>query len=307
MQPGFSFLLNRLRYDGQLPFQVSTGVSFNRATKEQSLQIIQIISEGQLKPFGEIWYYTAKPRPAGETGSYTFEHIPVDEVEFWVLNFDSPSRIQRMDIPFRLIEPEVETGALIYKGGRNFDPPAAFHFFQANIHPVYGDLTEAALREVGELEKLIEAAKADSQSASKASILGILQNFSSSRAYIRIGHMALLSHFTIVEGLLTHSPKTDAGDSLNHQISTKIPLLFRRMEDGVNHVPFFGEIEISKLWKDLDGVRSAFAHGDHADFKGKFSKLKEFALVERYVYLSMKALLRLALREPQLIYDLRAC
>ena len=307
-QTGFSFLLNRLRFTGRLPFEVSDGVVFDKATSRQALEIINVIEEGHLKPFGDLWYYSAEPRPDGDNGpAYAYKHCAKDKIEFWVLNFDSPSRIQRMDLPFRLIEPEIETGALLYKGGRNFNPPTAFHFFQSNIHPAYGDLCEESLREVRILEQLIRNSKRDNANHAKQSILGILENFNASRAYIRLGHMALLSHFTIIEGLLTHAPGPDAGDSLNHQISTKIPLLFARMERPVQHQQIFGEIEIRKLWKKLYAVRSVFAHGDNADFRGKFAELKSFDLVERYVYSSMKGLLRLALREPQLVYDLRSC
>jgi hypothetical protein len=65
----------------------------------------------------------------------------------------------------------------------------------------------------------------------------------------------------------------------------------------------FGSIELSKLWKKLYGVRSQIAHGDTPDLKG----LGTFDDVHQYVYLSMKALLRLALCESQLVYNLRAC
>ena len=40
---------------------------------------------------------------------------------------------------------------------------------------------------------------------------------------------------------------------------------------------------------------------------GKVAVSEDFQVAQGYVYPSMKALLRLALREPQLVYDLRAC
>ena len=136
----------------------------------------------------------------------------------------------------------------------------------------------------------------------------MLQDLQSSRSYVRLGHNALLNHFSLIEALITHEPTAAAGDSLNHQISTKMPLLFRRFTEPVAFPRGFETTDQKKLWKLLYGVRSRFAHGDVADFRsGQFSRLGDFQAVERFVYLALKSLLKLALHEPDLVYDLKSC
>jgi hypothetical protein len=89
---------------------------------------------------------------------------------------------------------------------------------------------------------------------------------------------------------------------------TPFPSSFRWINNPPNHTSDFAAIELGGLWKKLYDVRSAIAHGSGLDFKsGKLAVLKDFQLVHRYVYASLKGLLRAALREPQRIYNLRAC
>jgi hypothetical protein len=297
-ETGFAIILNRIRYSGTLPFKMDPEIVFDRATREEAAKIVHFIHTGGFAPFGQLSYFTAIPREPGETGTYDYKHRQLPNVEFWILRFNSVNHAEKWALPFRLIDPEIEWSAYFYgRNSRNLIPATAFHYFQTNTLPYYTDLSESDLRDVQAIaEKLWGKVKA------KGEIRGVVENFGSSRAYIRIGRMALLSHFTVLEGLLTHAPKENAGDSLNHQLSTKIPLLFHRMEKPPEQKRF-GSIELGKLWKRLYGVRSQIAHGDAPDLKG----LGSFDDVHQYVYLSMKALLRLALRESQLVYDLRAC
>jgi Apea-like HEPN len=307
-QPGFAIILNRIRYEGSLPFEVAPGLLFDHATRREAVEIAHFIAAGGFAPFGELHDFTAIPREPGETGSYTYQHVPLEDVKFWVLRFDTVHGFQKWDLPFQLIDSEIEWAAFLYKGGRNADPPKAFHYFQTNHLPYYTDMNESDLKGVQEIESRLETMQLEKASKpAAASVLRIIDNFRASRAYIRIGEMAYMSHFTILEGLLTHNP-TGIEDSLSHQLSTKIPLLFGRMDNPPNHSTDFPGIELGALWKKLYAVRSAIAHGSGLDFKSpKFAVLRDFQVVHRYVYASMKALLRFALREPQLVYDLRAC
>jgi hypothetical protein len=307
-QPGFAIILNRIRYKGTLPFEVASGLLFDHATQREAEEIVRYIEAGGFAPFGELQYFTAIPREPGATGTYTYQHIPLEDVKFWVLRFDTVHGFQKWERPFQLIDPEIEWAAYLYVGARNADPPKAFHYFQTNHSAYYTDMNESDLRDVQEIASRLETMQLEKASKpAAASVLRIIDNFRSSRAYIRIGGMALMSHFTILEGLLTHNP-TGVEDSLRHQLSTKIPLLFRRMDDPPDHSINFPGIELGALWKKLYDVRSAIAHGSDLDLKsGKLAVLRDFQLVQGYIYASMKALLRVALREPQLVYDLRAC
>jgi hypothetical protein len=225
-----------------------------------------------------------------------------------VLNCNDVSgNLNELEIPCLLIEPEIEWAATFYAGGTGQDIPKAFHFFQTHLYPIMAPLAEETLHEVADIHVLIKKAQ-HTQVESHASILRVLQDFASSRSYIRLGRMAVLSHFSLIEAIITHEPKTTAGDSLNHQVSTKMPLLFRRFSQPLDVTNFFKTDDLKKAWKLLYDVRSRFAHGDSADFKkGPLVALGNFQQVERFTYLSLKRLLKLALQEPELIHDLKAC
>lgn len=211
------------------------------------------------------------------------------------------SLLKELEIPFLLVEPEIEWAASFHAGGRNYHLPRAFYFFQTHLDPIMAPLTEDTLREVAQLHDLIKKAKGIKDKANE-SVLRVLRDFASSRSYIRLGHIALLSHFSLIEAVLTHEPKATGGDSLNHQISNKMPLLFRRFSEPLEGHKFFATADLKRIWKLLYDVRSRFAHRETADFKeGPLAQLGSFSQVERFTYLSLKRLLKLTLKEPEFL------
>ena len=116
----------------------------------------------------------------------------------------------------------------------------------------------------------------------------------------------VLGLFMLLEMLLTHNPgDKEIGDSLSHQISTKIPLLLRRAPFLVDRAAF-GNCSEVKLWKSLYLYRSKIAHGGSADFSKDLQVLKSPQVVDQYLTEVAKTLMRQALREPQLFDDLKA-
>jgi len=118
----------------------------------------------------------------------------------------------------------------------------------------------------------------------------------------------VLGLFAIIEMLITHNPKLeDRGDSITHQMQSKIPLLSRRFDRQLDFSSFFGNATEKKVWAALYKYRSALAHGGVPDFQGDLQILKNANNAKAFLKEVVKALLRHSLQEPQLYRDLRAC
>jgi hypothetical protein len=205
MPEGFGFILNLLEYSGPLPVDILPGVSFNLATDKQKQEIARFLqNQGTMGGIGGTGNYYAKPRFEMPTGSWDYEKLSPDEIKFWVLNYQSD--LNSLEIPFLLIEPEIEWGATFYKRGMGIDLPKLFHHFQTHLFPIFALLSIDALKEVQQIHSHIAQSK-DSKHQASASLLRVLQDFATARSYIRISHMALLSHFSLIEALITHEPQ----------------------------------------------------------------------------------------------------
>ena len=118
----------------------------------------------------------------------------------------------------------------------------------------------------------------------------------------------VLGLFAIIEMLITHNPKLeDRGDSISHQMQSKIPLLSRRFRRPVDYQSFFPGANEKRVWTAMYGYRSALAHGGVPDFNAKLRILKDAPTSVAFLREAVKALLRHSLVEPKLYRDLRGC
>jgi Apea-like HEPN len=117
-----------------------------------------------------------------------------------------------------------------------------------------------------------------------------------------------LGLFTVIEALITHKPKPESGDSLIHQITSKIPLLDRRFFDTpLDYSPFGQNTKPDTVWRKLYNYRSHLAHGNSAKFEEGLQILKDSETVLSFLRNAAKTLIRSALHEPQLYKDLKEC
>lgn len=116
-----------------------------------------------------------------------------------------------------------------------------------------------------------------------------------------------LGLFSVLELLLTHNPQDrENADSLNHQLSTKIPLIDKRLPSKIDYSEMPDMKTEGGLWKTLYAYRSAIAHGENPDFTSKLQILKSPDIARDLVQQACRKLLRHALREPVLFRDLKA-
>jgi len=133
-------------------------------------------------------------------------------------------------------------------------------------------------------------------------MLNALRHLDTSSEFVVIGL------FAIIEMLITHNPKLeDRGDSITHQMQTKIPLLSRRFKRELPTHSYFGDADDAKIWTAMYAYRSAVAHGGVADFTKKLSLLKNPENANNYLRLAVRSLLRQAFEEPELYRDLKKC
>lgn len=119
--------------------------------------------------------------------------------------------------------------------------------------------------------------------------------------------LVALGLFAVIESLITHQPKAEAGDSLRHQIKPKIPLLSNRFNEKINYSYFLDKSKKDTIWTRMYDYRSLIAHGGKIDFSGKLKILKDKKTVVTFLRGSTKLLSRHAILEPQLYIDLRKC
>lgn len=115
--------------------------------------------------------------------------------------------------------------------------------------------------------------------------------------------------FAIIEMLITHNPKLDdRGDSITHQMKSKIPLLARRFDRPLPYNEFFANVAPEKIWSQLYAYRSAIAHGGTVEFQtAKLKNLRDSDNANDFLRSTARALLRHVLREPDLYRDLKEC
>ncbi|HJV00347.1 MAG TPA: hypothetical protein VJ752_07365 [Burkholderiaceae bacterium] len=116
----------------------------------------------------------------------------------------------------------------------------------------------------------------------------------------------VLGLFAIIESLITHKP-IDKGDSINHQITTKVALLSRRFDQPIPYDVYFGNTSPKKVWDKLYGYRSAVAHGSILTFEGEFKILRNASHANEFLRKVTHSLLRNSLNEHELYEDIRAC
>jgi hypothetical protein len=121
----------------------------------------------------------------------------------------------------------------------------------------------------------------------------------------------ILGAFSVIESLLTHNPNDkEIGDSLTHQLKTKLKLLekfFERPLDfsvfGVNNADEKGK---KQIWGKLYEYRSYIAHGNRFEFKKDFKVLKSRDVALSFLREVTKLVLIVALEKPEFVEDLKA-
>ncbi len=117
--------------------------------------------------------------------------------------------------------------------------------------------------------------------------------------------LIFLGYFAILESLLSHPPKTsDPYDLIIRQVKTKLALLNNRFDRKIDYSKFSGA-PAETIWAKMYNYRNALASGTTPTFEGDLAILGSHAQALGLLKRSLKAIVRQALIEPQLLLDLK--
>jgi hypothetical protein len=86
----------------------------------------------------------------------------------------------------------------------------------------------------------------------------------------------------------------------------KLALLNNRWPRKINYAPF-GHTAADTIWTKMYDYRSRVAHGGTPEITGKLAVLNSHDTALALIKDTVKAVIRQALSEPQLLLDLRDC
>lgn len=312
----FAFVLNPFHYGGNLPIELMPGCHLGKANSEQ-LTMIKGVQE-KLGRVGRSMAFDREPIPKGLRESPHWDRKLRPRTTFWVINFRTAERdVSEFRQASQLTDNEIAIGALFPPKEQVHMPNVEYpwiieSFFDRDWHNDAQPLNVADLEKARQLVHAIRSFRQEEKDdRAKQLVVRVFDDFVSLSNDHRIGHLQLLGHFGLIEALLTHNPAASS-PRLSHQIRTKVPLLMRRFHRSLLPSDFFAINDSQQVWALLYRLRSCYAHGEKPDFEktGRDGGIKELSDLERvycFVRESLKRLLILAIEEPQLVFDLKAC
>ena len=232
--------------------------------------------------------------------------LPCDRQYFWVV--EGPLRRPEgahQDLHYDLCDafylagPDIQSPLFLDENARPCGWDAQLHVSQILDGPIA--VTAVVLSNVRELAvKSLAVYKQHPDIARARDTLRVLRTMN------RAAPFTLLGYFAVLESLLTHNPHGDY-DSLGHQIQSKMNLLDKRFAVPLPYSRF-GGMKPDVLWKKkLYKCRSVIAHGGELSFTGDLHQLGTLRQTFEFVELAVKAIMRQAILEPDLVMALREC
>jgi hypothetical protein len=129
----------------------------------------------------------------------------------------------------------------------------------------------------------------------------------------------ILGYFSLIESLLSHAPSpNDSIGSITRQLQRNLTFIHNRLSDGYNlGLNEFGDMTTDKVISRLYSYRSMIAHGGtstkdldllveaHKKHEGKLWVETGSQWAERFIRRLIKRVLVYALREPNIVLDLK--
>lgn len=292
-----------------LPVEIIPGYYLRKADDEQSETIRSTIKNFTFIDSCEE-LYECKPIEEKRSDSGTtwrFEPLERKDWRYFIVQFSGTNeQIGGLQVAANLLESELRLGlTFLGIGGFVWGPSETnfFNDFSISRPRIVQELREQDLKEWGKIYTKIKNVESNYPSIKRTTLMLNSLNFLSFASEFNT-----LGLFAIIESLISHRPKSaETGDSLGHQVRTKIPLLSRRFDKPIDYNNFFDTAREDTVWKTLYDYRSNLAHGEESDFNGTLKLLKDQSTAKDFLRTTTKALLRHALIEPQLYMDLREC
>lgn len=307
----FGFLLNSFSFGGNVPLEITSGVFLDKATPPERGTIQALLKDlGGLADFGML--FKVEPVPLEVQNSSAWDRMWWPRKTFWVIRGGNSQLVDKLCAASRLCDCELELGAAFPPAG-NFSPrvinqSSFFHYPSVQCH---GDTQHLDVSDVASIDPLrlrlaqFEAVKEND--VARGSIIRLFEKFISISAGKRYGDLPLVGHFALIEGLVTHDQHRNAGDSITHQLITKMPLLMRRFRRPLTLSDYIDIDDSGEAWRRLYKLRSRIAHGGEGFSMESDCQLRSASSAFRLVRETLKRVFELALHEPEFLSDLKKC
>ena len=313
----WAFVLNpQIVIDTELPFELIPNCYIDKATKEQRERVKNALSyfvgSHPMMSRPESYYESEIVYETNANGrSWHYVELPESKWHYYVvttpdngsINHDLHLAANISDTPLNL------TGLTFRKSGMGSRQGTFHNYFDLGAeHPVIR-VSKESLNDISLIYRsYLDATKRGLEGTTFPEIQRAMNMFDSLSLLAQNSEFHVLGLFAIIEMLITHNPKLeDRGDSITHQMQSKIPLLSRRFSKALDFSSFLSNISEKKIWAALYKYRSILAHGGVPDFQNDLNVLKDASNAKAFLKEVVKALLRHCLKEPQLYKDLRDC
>lgn len=304
----FAFVMNVSRLVGADAFTLVAGHQLRRATAQE----IAIIEQNMSGLVPTLPYLLRNPWKT-KLENAKVHVLPPDEWRFFVIAFSGTNeKMVELEQAFVLAPGEIKVAftCVGFPGipdglpGAIWHPDRLLHALPASIGEqlAFIDIQAADIDEIADIHSRLQRSNSGSLDIKRyANELQSLQGLPQRSPLLFLGYFALL------ESLLTHAPDPkDPLDSITRQVKSKISLLNNRFKHPVDYTRC-GAGNPETIWTKMYDYRSRLAHGDTPDFNARLAVLQDHQTALELLRETVKAALRHALVEPQLIADLRNC
>jgi hypothetical protein len=326
---GYLFVVDAVQIERSLlPFDLGHGFSLDRATEEEITQYLRPWAEAVLAPFEK----KARPQPARQRfegrwvpstrgdGSRTMRFLDPKDWRYYVIRWGEPEsaaweRVKAVQQVSRLVEPEmVPAFSVSYElyvtttDGTHLPSTSEISRRLVNepAHsalPVDIPVVTAPSLDVAR-ELFLKRVMLEERHGAVVRALEILEEADD----LRHGSpMWLLSQFVALESALTHAPHPgDPADSIGRQLRRAVPLLLRRSGELDLLAGLGITAPLDTAIKKLYELRSRIAHGEPPwPESNSLDVLVDLGTATLAIRGVLKAVLRQAIREPDLVCDLK--
>lgn len=313
-----AFVCNRISITAPLPFEIIPGCYVDKATPSQVSMIKKgleyVVSPTMLEDIFARYEMKASQVADGYGMKGTkLTKLPESEWRYYIVSTLGNGNINHvLHHAANISDVPLDLATLIFHGengrdGRGHRPQTIVNYM---LSPEFSTATldVSQLAEIGQVFGLLaKASTVVNGTMTSPKAWKAVEMLDDVTLLPRHSAFRVLGLFSILEMLISHNPRLeDKGDSITHQMKTKMPLLMRRFDKPVVLAAYFGEAKSDKIWSQMYGYRSAIAHGGTPDFKnlGAQGYLRSAENANAFLFAVVKATIRNYLREPVLYDDL---
>lgn len=294
-------------------FELADGVFLRKAVDKEILAISRNLKNLVGSPFGlnPCFAYEYDVKPESGDGVQSGEWLFVEDYRYCVVERAKGScTFHEINLASLVTNCPLHIGFMIFGGGKlgGWHPGIQPRFFDFSTPPLPIIPSSTDLEEVRGVIKLMVENKGRYEEE-YPEVLRAFKMYQSLSYLPTESEFEFIGLFAIIEMLVTHNPKLeDRGDSITHQMQSKLPLLMRRFSREISAADYFNpQAGVQKIWSALYAYRSALAHGGVADFDRGLQIIKSADIAKKFLDSVVRGLLRHVLVEPQLFKDLREC